>query len=118
MWFLKDIRFASWVDDGAKWDLKSEITEDGTPSYAAIVIGEWSLLFGTLRRYDDYGNISYGAFGSEAGYSPGELLDGSNQNQKGKDSAGITNGNGDEFRDKFTIKLGINLYKNGFLGKI
>jgi hypothetical protein len=86
-----------------KYDLKSSIVDDGTPSYAAIVIGEWSFLNGQLKRYDDYGNISYGIFGTKAGFSSSNLLEGSDDNQQGK-----LDGSGDEFRDKFTIKLGIN----------
>ncbi len=68
--------FKDLVTDDAKYDLKSKTTSDGTPSYAAIVIGEYSILEGTLRRYDDYGNISFGVFGLAAGFTNLELLRG------------------------------------------
>ena len=112
--FFSNTQFRNLVTDNAKYDLKSLVITDGTPSYAAIVIGEWSLLFGTLRRYDDYGNISYGAFGLNGGFSKEKLLDGSNTNQLFKDWFGSTRGNGDESRDIMTIKMGFRLYEKGF----
>lgn len=99
--------FQDLVTDDAKYDLKSDIINDGTPSYAAKSIGEWSLLNGTLRRYDDYGNISYGIFGIAAGISQKNLYSGSNLNQVWKDMGGKTNGNGDEKRDVYMIGTGI-----------
>ncbi|WP_165798555.1 polymorphic toxin type 44 domain-containing protein [Chitinophaga costaii] len=92
-------------------DLKSQKTEDGTPSYAATVIGEWSLLNGTLWRYDDYGNISYGIFGKAANFPDNDLYKGSNLNQMWKDIFGGTSGNGDEQRDVLMIMTGIENYK-------
>ncbi|PWG77914.1 polymorphic toxin type 44 domain-containing protein, partial [Pararcticibacter amylolyticus] len=103
--------FQDLVTDGAKYDLKSLTTSDGTPSYAASVIGEWSILNGTLRRYDDYGNISYGAFGVAAGFSQSFLFQGSNLNQLWKDITGKTNGSGDERRDIDMMRTGIVNYQ-------
>ncbi len=51
MYGAKGSAFQDMVTDDAKYDLKSTKTDDGTPSYAAILIGEWSFLNGTLRRY-------------------------------------------------------------------
>ncbi len=101
--------FQKLVTDNGKYDLKSVIINDGTPSYAAKVIGEWSLLNGTLRRYDDYGNISYGIFGKEADFSDDELYKGSDLNQtfKNLNPLSKTSGAGDEDRDKLMIKTGI-----------
>ena len=101
--------FQKLVTDNGKYDLKSEIVKDGTPSYAAKVIGEWSLLNGSLRRYDDYGNISYGIFGKEADFSDEELYKGSDVNQMGKNINPFskTSGQGDEDRDKLMISTGI-----------
>jgi len=99
--------FSDLVTDDAKYDLKSLITTDGTPSYSAIVIGEWSIYRGTLRRYDDYGNIVYGIFGIAAGFPEKQLFQGSNINQIGKDLFGNTNGSGDEPRDVEMIQTGI-----------
>jgi RHS repeat-associated protein len=109
-----DVRFRNLVTDGAKFDLKSMITTDGTPSYSAAVIGEWSFFNGKLRRYDDYGNISFGAFGLEAGYHKSTLLFGSNGNQLFKDWFGNTSGSGDEPRDVQMMKLGFKLYEQGY----
>ena len=102
--------FQAMVTDNGKYDLKSTNTADGTPSYAANVIGEWALLHGTLRRYDDFGNISYGIFGLHAGFSREILLAGSNLNQWWKDFKGITRGSGDEPRDVIMMKLGFSIY--------
>lgn len=112
-----DVRFYNMVTDDAKYDLKSTITSDGTPSYTASVIGEWAFLDGTLRRYDDFGNISYGAFGLEAGYYESTLLMGSNINQMFKDWFGDTDGSGDEPRDVQMMKLGFKLYEQGYFNK-
>lgn len=115
--FFPDIRFRNLVTDDAKYDLKSKITSDGTPSYAAIVIGEYSFFNGTLRRYDDYGNISYGAFGREAGFTKAYLRFGSDVNQWGKDLFGDTDGSGDEPRDVQMINLGFKLYEQGYFNQ-
>ena len=112
----KQRAFQKMITDDAKWDLKSRITADGTPSYAAVVIGEWSFENGTLRRYDDYGNISYGVFGKAALFSDADLFKGSELNQKWKDFWGKTNGNGDEDRDVYMILTGIDNY-NKYLKK-
>lgn len=107
MYGAKGSAFQDMVTDDAKYDLKSAKTDDGTQSYAAIVIGEWSFLNGTLRTYDDYGNISYGIFGKAAGFSDNDLYKGSNLNQTFKNIFGSTSGNGDENRDVYMIQTGI-----------
>jgi RHS repeat-associated protein len=107
MYGAKGSAFQDLVTDDGKYDLKSTKTDDGTPSYAAIVIGEWSLLNGSLRRYDDYGNISYGIFGKAAGFSDADLYKGSNLNQNFKNIFGSTSGRGDEKRDVYMIQTGI-----------
>lgn len=100
--------FRAMISDDKKWDLKSTITSDGTPSYAASVIGEWSFNGDRLRRYDDYGNISYGPFGLAAGFSERALLRGSNLNQVFK-----LDNSGDEPRDVYMIQMGFDRYVNG-----
>jgi hypothetical protein len=65
------------------------------------------MLNGTLRRYDDYGNISYGMFGLAAGFYQDDLYRGSNFNQVWKDMTGKTSGTGDERRDVEMIRTGI-----------
>jgi hypothetical protein len=107
---LRILAFRNLVTDDAKYDLKSLNVDDGTPSYAATVIGKWSLYNNTLRRYDDYGNISYGTFGLYAGFNKTQLLLSSNINQWGKDMFGGTSGTGDEQRDIDMIKLGFRLH--------
>ena len=109
--WVRNYNMYKMVNDDGKYDLKSTIVSDGTPSYAAIVIGEWSLLNGTLMRYDDYGNFAYGIFGREAGYSKKELLERSNDNQKSKDRKGVTNGDGDDARDRKWIRIGFEFHK-------
>lgn len=104
-----------WTDD-AVYDLKST-KNDVTPSYAAKVIGEWSISNGHLRKYDDYGNIAYGFLGKVAGFSDFTLKGASNINQALKDMSGKTSGSGgDDIRDVFTIGQGIKLYED-FLNK-
>lgn len=104
----KSKAFSDLITDDAKYDLKFLNTNDGTASFAAIVIGEWSTYNNTLRRYDDYGNLAYGIFGIAAGIPPGQLIQGSNTNQAFKDIFGKTSGNGDEPRDVEMMKGGIN----------
>jgi hypothetical protein len=100
----KHLIFMGLVDGDKKYDLKSTITTDGTPSYAAIAIGEWSLLSGRLRRYDDYGNISYGIFGTYAKFSPSTLLSNASTAQF------LDTHTPDEPRDQQMIKMGILIY--------
>lgn len=109
---VKSLLFKGLVTDDAKYDLKSRITSDGTPSFAAVVIGEWSLFRGTLRKYDDYGNISFGFWGNHAGFNLSYLKLGSNINQIAKDLRGVTHGMGDDGRDVFMIKLGFYFYNS------
>ena len=112
--YFKKWSFRNLVTDDAPYDLKSLVTNDGTPSYAAIVIGEWSMYEGRLMRYDDYGNTSFGIFGLHAHFSKSTLLEGSDWNQKGKDISGKTSGDGDEPRDVYFMKLGFELYEQYF----
>jgi len=107
--YIRNREFHKMVDDDAKYDLKSRNVDDGTPSYAAVVIGEWSIFKNRLRRYDDYGNIMYGYCGKEAGFSDSWLLVGSEVNQimKDLDPWSETSGVGDEARDKIMIEMGI-----------
>lgn len=112
-WFVSR-SYQNLVTNDAKYDIKSRITTDGTPSYAAVVIGEWSFYNGRLHRYDDYGNIAYGVFGRAAGLTEGYLLRGSGWNQLWKGITLQTQGFGDEGRDIYMMKIGFSLYKSGY----
>jgi len=89
--------FKSKVDDNAPFDIKNG-------SYHPKYIGEWSWYEGRLVRYDDYGNMLYGAIGSAFGFGGTYLQLGANINQLGK--SGL-----DEGRDTYSIEVGINKYK-------
>lgn len=86
------------VTDGAPYDIKAHIFHVGK-------IGEWSFYDGKLRRYDDYGNILYGASGKAFGLSNAWLIMGAHLNQLGK--TGL-----DEDRDTYTVKMGFKAYEN------
>lgn len=90
----------SMVDDGKQLDIKNG-------RWAPKFRGEWSKYQNTLVRYDDYGNILYGAAGSAFGIDESTLLAGANLNQLQKTGF-------DEEKDFFSIKRGINLYKSSF----
>ncbi len=105
----KKMGFADLVGTDAKYDLKSAITNDGTESYAAINIGEWSLYDGKLTQYDDYGNILYGYMGHYSGFSENELLRSSNIQQTWHNIKHFQWG-GDVNRDAIKISEGFRWY--------
>ncbi len=103
--------FGFQVTDDGDYDLKSNSRDNlnEIPSFAVIVIGEWSLYDGKLTRYDDYGNISYGYWGSLYGFDQETLLEAADDNQDTKNGK-TTVGVGDEQRDKDSINKGIYLF--------
>ena len=74
-----------------------------TTVFGARIVGEFSILHGTLRRFDDYGNISYGIY---AGFTEGELLEGANFAQ------GMDTFSADPRRDQLMIQTGVFNYEN------
>lgn len=90
----------SMVDDGKQLDIKNA-------RWAPRYRGEWSKYQNTLMRYDDYGNILYGAAGSAFGIDESTLLAGANFNQLQKTGF-------DEEKDTLSILRRINLYKSSF----
>jgi len=102
--------FYGLVNTDMKYDLKSTITNDGTDSYAAKSIGEWSLLDGKLTRYDDYGNLLYGYMGHYIGITQSDLDYYSNLQQKWQNIKSF-NFSGDESRDTYKINEGYGWYK-------
>lgn len=105
---IKFEEFYDLVQTDNKYDLKSRITNDGTASYAAVVIGEWSIYNGQLMNYDDYGNISYGYFGRLSKISAQDLFYYADYAQL------RTSGHRDPPRDRAMIGQGIILHgKNG-----
>jgi hypothetical protein len=114
-WRSRYLTFALLVAPNAKYDLKSLNESDGTASFAPRFIGDWSLLNGRLRAFDDYGNISYGIFGTYSGFTGKELVNGASIAQR------LDNGqrsirnlsfdiSGDPQRDTYTILMGIDIY--------
>lgn len=103
--------FYTQVTDDGPYDIKSTNRSNTSevPIFAATHIGEWTLFAGLLRRYDDYGNISYGYWGRLYGFSEKYLLQKSDDNQDTKNGT-TTTGVGDEPRDKFSIIMGFKLY--------
>ncbi len=90
----------SMVNDGMPLDIKKS-------SWSPAIKGEWSKYNDTLVRYDDYGNILYGAAGAAFGLEERELLTGANLNQLKKTGF-------DDVKDSYSIKRGISIYKNNF----
>ena len=68
-------------------------------------VSEWSIYNNTLVRYDDYGNILYGAVGTAFGITEEDLFFGANMNQ-------ILKSGLDESKDTFSIKRGLAIYNN------
>lgn len=96
----KVLFWRSMVDDGKPLDIKRS-------SWSPVIKGEWSKYNNTLVRYDDYGNILYGAVGSAFGLSERFLLIGANLNQLKKTGF-------DDSKDVYSIKRGIAIYNNNF----
>lgn len=90
----------SMVNDSKPLDIKKL-------NWSHAVRGEWSKYNDTLVRYDDYGNILYGAAGAAFGLDETTLLSGANLNQFKKTGF-------DDEKDSFSIKRGIAIYKNNF----
>jgi len=84
------------VSDGQELDIKSK-------KWKANLKGEWSIYNNTLVRYDDYGNILYGAAGTAFGINKSNLFIGANLNQ-------LTKTGFDDEKDTYSIQRGINLY--------
>lgn len=88
----------SMVDDYKPLDIKRT-------SFHPSVVSEWSIYNNTLVRYDDYGNILYGAVGTAFGITEEDLFFWANMNQ-------ILKSGLDESKDTFSIKRGIAIYNN------
>ncbi|ATL49388.1 hypothetical protein COR50_20625 [Chitinophaga caeni] len=103
--------FYTQVTDNGPYDTKStkRSNTSDVPVFAVTYIGEWTLWGGTLRRYDDYGNISYRYWGRLYGFSEKYLLQKSDDNQDTMNGT-TTTGVGDEPRDKYSIMMGFKLY--------
>ncbi|MDQ3192998.1 MAG: polymorphic toxin type 44 domain-containing protein [Bacteroidota bacterium] len=95
--FEKNKYFQEMVTDNAPFDIKQN-------RFHPKRVGEWSWYKGTLVRYDDYGNILYGAVGKAFGFSDNWLTFGSHINQ-------LTKSGLDEGKDSFSIQRGIDIYK-------
>lgn len=93
----KMLYFRSYVDDKKLLDIKENV-------FHPSIVSEWSIYGDTLVRYDDYGNILYGAIGTAFGFSEKRLLFAANINQIIKDGL-------DENKDEYSIKRGIEIYK-------
>lgn len=97
-------KLAYWrskVTDNAELDIKNNI-------FKPRRIGEYSLYESSyILRYDDYGNILYGAAGTAFGINESILQLGANLNQMGK--FGI-----DDPNDTEAIKLGIKIYNERY----
>ena len=92
------------VSDGQELDIKSK-------KWKARIKGEWSKYNNTLVRYDDYGNILYGAAGMAFGLSQSFLFAGANLNQ-------ITKTGFDDEKDTYSIQRGIDLYHKIMSGNL
>ncbi len=101
----KMTNFGFLVGTDMPYDLKSNKRNNLTeiPSYAAIVIGQYSFMQGRLMTQDDYGNISYGYWGKAYGYGLGILLPAASAAQL------ASTGSFDSDRDQYMIKLGFNM---------
>lgn len=92
------------VNDYKPLDIKNS---NWSPKYK----GKWSIYNKTLVRYDDYGNILYGAAGTAFGLDERTLLAGANINQFKKTGF-------DDEKDAYSIQRGIAFYKKMHKTKI
>ena len=93
----------SMVNDYKPLDIKRK-------EFHPSAVSEWSIYNNTLVRYDDYGNILYGAAGTAFGISGKDLFWGANWNQ-------ILKSGLDESKDTYSINRGINIYNNSIVRK-
>lgn len=103
-------KMANWislVNTDRPYDLKSQTRGNLTkiPSYAAVMIGQYSFYKGRLMNQDDYGNLSYGYWGRSYGYSSYTLKYGASWAQMG------SSGSFDPPRDAYMLKLGFDMNK-------
>ncbi len=103
----KKVAFIGMVGPNMPFDLKSQSRRNRQqiPSYAAVIIGQYSFYHGRLMNYDDYGNIAFGAWGRAYNYDLGTLTVGANIDQM------FHTGRSDPGRDQYMIKLGFGLFK-------
>lgn len=99
----KLIFWKSMVDDYKPLDIKRV-------EFDPSAVSEWSIYNNTLVRYDDYGNILYGAVGTAFGISKRDLFLGANLNQ-------ILKSGLDESKDTFSIQRGIVIYNSSIARK-
>ncbi len=102
-YFQKMIFWGSMVNDYKHLDIKRK-------KFHPSAVSEWSIYNDTLVRYDDYGNILFGAAGTAFGISRRDLFFGANINQ-------IVKSGLDESKDTFSIQRGINIYNNSIVRK-
>jgi hypothetical protein len=102
-YFQKIIFWGSMVNDYKPLDIKRK-------EFDPSAVSEWSIYNDTLVRYDDYGNILFGAAGTAFGISRRDLFFGANINQ-------IVKSGLDESKDTFSIQRGINIYNNSIVRK-
>lgn len=102
-YFQKMIFWGSMVNDYKHLDIKRK-------KFHPSAVSEWSIYNDTLVRYDDYGNIFFGAAGTAFGISRRDLFFGANINQ-------IVKSGLDESKDTFSIQRGINIYNNSIVRK-
>ncbi len=79
----KKVAFIDMVGPNRPFDLKSQTRGNlqQIPTYAAVVIGQYSFYNGRLMNYDDYGNAAYGAWGRAYGYGISTLTQGADIDQ-------------------------------------
>lgn len=102
-YFQKMIFWGSMVNDYKHLDIKRK-------KFHPSAVSEWSIYNDTLVRYDDYGNILFGAAGTAFEISRRDLFFGANINQ-------IVKSGLDESKDTFSIQRGINIYNNSIVRK-
>lgn len=95
------------VNTDRPYDLKSQTRNNLTkiPSYAAVMIGQYSFYNGRLMNQDDYGNLSYGYWGKSYGYGLSTLKYGASWAQM------FSSGRFDPPRDAYMLKLGFDMNK-------
>jgi hypothetical protein len=103
----KKVAFIAMVGPNRPFDLKSQSRGNlqQIPSYAAVIIGQYSFYNGRVMNYDDYGNAAYGAWGRSYGYGVRDLTQGADIDQI------FHTGKGDPGRDQYFIKFGFNTFK-------
>jgi hypothetical protein len=106
----KNLWFGYIIGYHQPFDIKDEKRASWTykyiACYTAVYIGEYSFFEGRLLGYDEYGNISYGAWGKQMVWGLQHLIDAASIAQRGNNAVYGREIAGDPPRDHLMISIG------------